>query len=187
MTFAERLLQLALERGALTYGDFTLSSGQKSSYYFDGRRLTLDPEGAYLVGKALLDLLRESGIQAIGGPTLGADPIVTAVALIGYLEGMPLSAFIVREGAKGHGTRQAIEGPLTHGSRVAIVDDVCTTGVSLLRAMEAAEDVGCIVVKVMAILDRKQGGSEELVKRGHDFVALLEATPEGQVRVAGAK
>ena len=181
---AERLLQLAQERGALTYGDFTLSSGQKSPYYFDGRRLTLDPEGAYLVGKAFLALLRGFDLQAIGGPTLGADSIVASVALTSHLKDGPLPAFIVRKEAKGHGTRQAIEGPLEQGSRVAIVDDVCTTGDSLFRAIEAAEDAGCTVVKVLAILDRRQGGSEELARRGYEFVALLEATPDGTIRVA---
>ena len=181
---AERLLQLAHERGALTYGDYTLSSGQKSTYYFDGRRLTLDPEGAFLVGEAFLDRLRGSDAQAVGGLTLGADPIVAAVALTSHLQGRPITGFIVRKEAKGHGTQQAIEGPLVKGSRVAIVDDVCTTGGSLLRAIEAAEDAGCTVVKVLAILDRHQGGSEELIRRGYDFQALLEASPEGQVRVA---
>lgn len=181
---AKRLLKLAQERGALTYGDYTLSSGQKSAYYFDGRRLTLDPEGAYLVGKAFLALLEDAGVQAIGGLSLGADPIVAAVALTSHLQGKPVSAFIVRKEAKGHGTRQAIEGPLQKGSRVAIVDDVCTTGGSLFRAIEAAEEAGCTVVKVLVILDRHQGGGEELARRGYDFVSLLEATPEGQVRVA---
>ena len=181
---AERLLQLASERGALTYGDFTLSSGQKSTYYFDGRRLTLDPEGAYLVGKAFLALLSEADVQAVGGPTLGADPIVAAIALTSHLEGRPVSAFIVRTEAKGHGTRKAIEGPLERGSRVAIVDDACTTGSSLLMAIEAAEEAGCTVVKVLTILDRHQGGGEELARRGYDFVALLESSADGKVRVA---
>ena len=183
-SLAARILLRAEENGALAYGTFTLSSGQRSSYYFDGRRLTLDPEGAYLVGRAILDALREDDLQAIGGPTLGADPIVTSVALISHLDGKSMPAFIVRKEVKGHGKRQAIEGPLSEGSRVAIVDDVCTTGDSLFWAIAAAEAADCTVVKVLAILDRCQGGSKELIRRGYQFVSLLEATPEGKITVA---
>ncbi|MCE2462497.1 MAG: orotate phosphoribosyltransferase [Dehalococcoidia bacterium] len=183
MTDGERLLRLALERGALRYGDFTLSSGQKSKYYFDGRLLSLDPEGAYLIGKAILPILNEAGAQAIGGPTLGADPIVAAVALTSHLNDSSIPAFIVRKDAKSHGTGQLVEGPLAPGSRVAIVDDTCTTGASLFHAIEAAEAAACTVVKVVAILDRHQGGSEELKRRGFDFTSLLASTPEGEVRV----
>jgi len=200
----DRLLQLALERGALQYGDFTLSSGKKSKYYFDGRRLSLDPEGAYLIGKAVLPIVREARADAIGGLTLGADPIVTAVALASYLEGAGgqqpagnwspagrrwkqdikgISAFIVRKEAKAHGTGQSIEGRLVPGSRVAIIDDVCTTGGSLFQAIAAAEAVGCTVVKVLALLDRREGGAEELRRRGYDFVALMAVTPEGKMEV----
>jgi len=180
----DRLLALALERGAIKYGDFTLSSGKKSSYYFDGRRLTLDPEGSYLVGRAFWQMLDGADVQAIGGPTLGADPIVTAVALTSHLEGKPMAAFIVRKEAKTHGTGQLIEGPLEEGSRVAIVDDSCSTGGSLFHAVEAAEAAGCTVVKVLAILDRHQGGSDELRRRGYDFIALMEADAEGKIQVA---
>lgn len=182
---SERLLQRALECKALKYGEFVLSSGQKSRYYFDGRLLTLDPEGAYLVGKAFIPIVKRAGAQAIGGPTLGADPIVAAVALASHLDGSPVPGFIVRREVKAYGTQQNVEGPLPAGGRVAIVDDVCTTGTSLFRAIEAAEAAGCSVVKVMAILDRRQGGSDELRQRGYDFVSLLEATPEGEVTVAG--
>jgi orotate phosphoribosyltransferase len=187
VTDAERLLQLALERGALKYGDFTLSSGQRSKYYFDGRLLSLDPEGAYLIGKAILPILEEAGAHAIGGPTLGADPIVAAVALTSHLLGGSTPAFIVRKDAKSHGTGQLVEGPLAPGSRVAIVDDTCTTGASLFHAIEAAEAAGCTVAKVIAILDRHQGGSEELERRGYDFESILGATPEGEVRVVQAE
>ena len=183
MTYGERLLRLALEKGALRYGDFTLSSGQKSKYYFDGRLLSLDPEGAYLIGEAILPILKEAGAQAIGGPTLGADPIVAAVALTSHLKGSSIPAFIVRKEAKSHGTGQLVEGPLAPGSRVTIVDDTCTTGASLFHAIEAAEAAGCTVVKVVAILDRHQGGSEELGRRGYDFVSLLASTPGGEVGV----
>jgi orotate phosphoribosyltransferase len=179
---SERLLELALASGAIKYGDFTLSSGKKSSYYFDGRLLSLDPEGAHLISQALLPILQEAGAEAVGGTTLGADPIVAAVALASHLDGTPVRAFIVRKESKEHGTKQNIEGPLASGSKVAIVDDVCTTGGSLFHAIEAAEAVGCAVVKVLAVLDRQEGGSEEIGKRGYDFASLLEATPEGTIR-----
>ncbi|MBC8280592.1 MAG: orotate phosphoribosyltransferase [Chloroflexi bacterium] len=177
----DRLLVLALDRGAIKYGDFTLSSGKKSSYYFDGRLLSLDPEGAHLISQALLPILQQAGAAAIGGTTLGADPIVTAVALASHLSGESIPAFIVRKESKEHGTKQNIEGPLVSGTKVAIVDDVCTTGGSLFHAIEAAEEAGCTVVKVVSLLDRNEGGSEEMRKRGYDFAALLSATPEGKI------
>ena len=138
----DRLLELALERGAIRYGDFTLSSGKTSSYYFDGRLLSLDPEGAHLIGNALLPMLAEAGVDAVGGPTLGADPIVTAAAMASWQQGAPLPAFIVRKEAKGHGLTQMIEGPLPEAATVAIVDDTCTTGGSLFHAIDAAEEAG---------------------------------------------
>ena len=175
------LLRLALARGALKYGEFTLTSGRKSSYYFDGRLLSLDPEGAHLVGRALLPILRRAGVNAVGGPALGAVPMVTAVALASRQEPEPIPAFVVRTESRTHGTQQTIEGPLAKGSRVAIIDDTCTTGGSLLHAIAAAEEAGCTVVKVVALLDRREGGAEELERRGYDFTALLAATPEGNV------
>ncbi|PKB81512.1 MAG: hypothetical protein BZY88_06220 [SAR202 cluster bacterium Io17-Chloro-G9] len=184
---AANLLSLALARGALKYGDFTLTSGRKSSYYFDGRLLSLDPEGAYLIGRAFLPILRQAQVDAVGGPALGAVPMVTAVALASRDEPEPLPAFVVRTGIRTHGTAQTIEGPLAKGSRVAIIDDTCTTGGSLLHAVAAAEEAGCTVVKVAAILDRREGGGEELERRGYDFTTLLVATPEGKVVVAAAR
>ena len=184
MSASEEILQLALELGALKYGDFILSSGQRTTYYFDGRVLSLHPRGAHLICEALLPIVKACGAEAIGGPTLGADPIVAAVALASHLEGAPVPAFIVRKYIKPHGTEQTLEGPLVPGCRVAIVDDVCTTGSSLFYAIAAAEDVGCSVVKVICVLDRRQGGSDEMKSRGYDFVSLLEANPDGNVRVA---
>ena len=179
-----RLLQLALEKGALKYGDFTLTSGKKSTYYFDGRLLSLDPEGAYLISQSLLPVLRQAGAEAVGGLTLGADPIVAAIALASYINETPIPAFIVRKEAKSHGTGQGVEGALKAGSKVAIIDDTCTTGGSLFQAIEAAEGAGCTVVKVVAVLDRQEGGGEELRRRGYDFIALMEADAEGKIQVA---
>ena len=179
----ERLLELAQELGALKYGDFTLSSGKKSSYYFDGRLLSLNPEGAVLIGRALLPLVAASGAEAVGGPTLAADPMVTSIAMISQLEGKGIPAFIVRKETKEHGMGNLIEGPLRPGRRVAVVDDACTSGGSLLHAIAAAENAGCSVVKVLALLDRREGGTEELARRGYDFTALMAADPNGRIEV----
>ena len=184
---AERLLELAEERGAIRYGDFTLSSGRKSSYYFDGRLLSLDPEGVFLIGNALLPLLADAGVDAVGGPTLGADPIVAAAAMASWQSaagGRPLPAFIVRKEAKGYGTAQLIEGPLPTGANVAIVDDACTTGGSLFHAIAAAEEAGCTVGLVLAVLDRNEGGSDAIRQRGYRFAALLTAGEDGRIRPA---
>ena len=186
---AARLLELALERSAIRYGDFTLSSGRKSAYYFDGRLLSLDPEGAHLIGKAMLPLLSDAGVAAIGGPTLDADPIVAAVAMASWQQGTPLPAFIVRKEAKEHGTAQLIEGPLPPpGTSVAIVDDACTTGGSLFHAIAAAEEAGCTVGLVVAVLDRNEGGSDTIRQRGYRFASLLTAGADGSIEVntAGA-
>jgi orotate phosphoribosyltransferase len=178
-----RILNLALELGALQYGEFTLSSGQSSNYYFDGRLLTLYPEGAGLVTRALLPLINACGAEAVGGPTIGADPMVGALVYASQLEGIPLRGFLVRGEIKAHGTRRMVEGPLKEGSRVAVLDDTCSTGGSLLHAISAAEALNCHVVKVLTVLDRAMGGGEHLRNRGYDFTALLGIGVEGTVRV----
>lgn len=179
----ERLLQVFREHGIL-HGDFTLSSGLKASFYFDGRMVSLWPEGAYLIGKSIFDAVAEAGVEAVGGMTLGADPIATAVAVVSHLEGKPIPAFIVRSDVKGHGTLKRIEGPLRPGARVAIVDDVITTGGSVLLAIEAVEAAGCAVAKVVVLLDRQQGGAEEVRRKGYDFTAILTADASGEVTLA---
>ncbi|MFH1560721.1 MAG: orotate phosphoribosyltransferase [Chloroflexota bacterium] len=181
---AQKILELSERVGALKYGEFTLSSGAKTSYYFDGRLISLNPEGAYWLGKIFLEKLKGYDVAAVGGPAMAAIPIVTAVALTSQMEGTPVQAFFVRPEAKGHGTGQQVEGRLEPGSRVMIVDDVCTSGGSLFTAIQAAEAAGCQVVKVMVVLDRHQGGSDELRRRGYEFQALLEPAPDGTVRVA---
>ena len=179
----ERLLERAKEKGALTFGDFTLSSGAHSRYYFDGRLLSLDPEGAHLLARLLLSLVQEVGAQAIGGPTLGADPIVGATIHLSQQEGTPITGFLVRPEPKGHGMQRWVEGPLEPRSKVVVVDDACTTGRNLFLAIEAAERSDCEVALVVAVLDRREGGSDEVRRRGYSFRCFLEATPEGDVRV----
>ena len=174
-----RIKEIATEVGALLWGEFTLASGKKSDYYFDGKKLTLSPEGAYWVGKAMFDELVKIGVDAVGGVATGAYPIATAVALVSHLEGKPLPSFMVREVAKEHGTRRQVEGHLKEGSRVAIVEDVITTGGSVSKVIEAVEAVNCRVVKIIAIVDRHEGGSDRLREEGYDIAAILHLRPSG--------
>lgn len=178
----ERLRDLVLEK-SVRYGYFVLASGAESSYYFDGRLTTLWPEGALLVGRKMFELIGRANVDAVGGPTLGADPIVAAVVLTSQLEGRPIPGFIVRKEPKRHGTQRHVEGHLPEKGTVALVDDVITTGGSLLRAIEVVESAGCRVGKVTVLLDRNQGGSIELRKRGYDFTALLSADAQGKVTI----
>ncbi len=173
-----------VNRKSLLHGEFTLSSGQKSTYYIDGKRTTLDPEGAYLIGREIFNLIKDLRVDAVGGPSIGADPMAAAVSIASFELGQPIPAFIVRESKKEHGTRQQIFGKeLAAGDRVVILDDVITTGGSILKAIEAVEGVGCKVVRIMTLLDRHQGGSQVLKERGYDFVTLLHAGPDGTITI----
>ena len=180
----QKILDIAIEREALQFGEFRLSAGGTSSYYFDGRVLSLDPEGGYEVAKALLPLARDAGAVAIAGPTLGADPIVAAVSVLSHTEGRPMPGLIVRKETKEHGGKRAIEGPtgiLDAGAPVAVVDDTCTTGSNLFHAIDAVEAAGYTVAVALSILDRNEGGSAELKRRGYDFRALLSADADGNI------
>ena len=111
-TIADKILQLSEKMGALQYGDFTLSSGAKSTYYFDGRIISLNPEGAYWLGEAFLEAIKGTDIVAVGGPATAAIPIVTAISLVSYIKGSPINSFFVRPETKGHGTNKQIEGSI---------------------------------------------------------------------------
>jgi orotate phosphoribosyltransferase len=170
-----RELRNIIRQKSLRTGDFTLSSGKKSSYYLDCRMTTLDPNGALLIGRLILERIRKHNLKAdaIGGLTLGADPIATAVAVVSALERQPLQAFIVRKETKGHGMQRSIEGyDGKPGSRVIVVDDVCTTGDSILKAAEKAEEAGYEVVAAFCVVDREEGGAELIAKR-YPFHALF--------------
>ncbi len=192
--------ELLAELGALLqercfqYGDFTLSSGRKSRYYYNGKLVTLSPRGSYLVGRAFTDLVRQSEAYAIGGLSIGADPIATAVAVVSGADGgRPIPAFIVRKETKGHGARDrvaassALDGGelLAPGRKVALVDDVVTTAASILQAADVVEAVGCRVELALAIVDREEGGAEALAARGYAFRALFRADPNGNLTPAG--
>ncbi|MCJ7662818.1 MAG: orotate phosphoribosyltransferase [Desulfobacterales bacterium] len=168
-----RLLEIIRQR-SYEEREVTLASGRKSTFYIDGKQTTLDPEGAYLVGKIFYGMIRGKA-EAVGGPTLGADPIVAAVALTSYQEGHPIAAFIIRKEPKGHGKGLWIEGDkaLKKGAKVAIIEDVVTTGGSLLKAIKVAEDHGLKVVQALALVDREEGGKEQLAEAGYTLEAVF--------------
>jgi orotate phosphoribosyltransferase len=157
-----------------------LSSGKTSNYYFDGRKVSLSPSGAYHIANIICDMIRDDNVDAVGGVTLGADPIVGAVGVVAYQRNMDISLFIVRKEAKKHGTMRLIEGPpLKAGQRVVVVDDVITTGGSIIKAVEAVREVGCEVVKAIALVDRQEGGTEALARMGVKVEAVFTASDFG--------
>jgi orotate phosphoribosyltransferase len=161
-------------------GSFTLTSGATSDFYIDGKQSTLDAEGSYLCGRLLLDLIHAApqAIGGVGGMTLGADPLVTAVSLVSHLSGQPIPAFIVRKEAKGHGTGNFLEGKknLQPGCAVALVEDVVTTGGTLLKVIERVEQEGFTVALVATLVDREEGGAEVLAQAGYPLQALFTRT-----------
>ena len=171
-----RLKEILLER-SYRKGTFTLTSGKTSDFYIDGKQTTLSAEGAYLCGKLLFDLIAQEKepIQAVGGMTLGADPLVTAVSIVSFLENAPIPAFIVRKEAKGHGTGNYIEGlkNMEPGCRVALVEDVVTTGGTLLKVIDRAEAAGFIVGLIVTIVERQEGGTDFLKQKGYPLKALF--------------
>ncbi len=171
-----RLKELLLLKSCRS-GTFTLTSGKVSDFYVDGKQTTLDAEGAYLCGRLLFGFIREhpDPLSAVGGMTLGADPLVTAVSLVSYLEHAPIPAFIVRKEAKGHGTGNFIEGKsnMQPGALVALVEDVVTTGGTLLKVIDRVEAEGFRVGLVATIVDREEGGAAALQERGYPLKAIF--------------
>ena len=166
------LLDLVCQ-GAYQEGDFVLTSGQRSTYYINGKLATLHPQGALMVGRLLLDLLPPETV-AVAGLTLGADPLVTAVSLVGVYEGQTLFPLIIRKEAKGHGTRAYIEGlTLPPGSAVTVLEDVVTTGQSALKAVERLQQAGYTVNQILALVDREEGGAELYQSHNLPFKALF--------------
>lgn len=154
-------------------GDFVLSSGQRSTYYINGKQVTLHPQGGVGVGRILLPMLPADTV-AVAGLTLGADPIVTAVSVAAAYAGQEIAALIVRKEAKGHGTQAYIEGPtLPAGSPVVVLEDVVTTGQSALKAVDRLRDAGYTVDRVISLIDREQGGAELYREKGLAFEAVF--------------
>lgn len=170
------LQQLLAERSAKR-GKFTLSSGRESTLYIDARLTTMSPEGLILIGELGLRALEQSGwnVQSVGGLTLGADPVAYAIAYASGSSPRPVRAFTVRKEPKSHGTARLIEGPFVKGDRVAIVEDVITTGSSALRAASAISANGGIIAGVLAVVDRNEGGREALHEQGLPVIALTTA------------
>jgi orotate phosphoribosyltransferase len=175
MSDREKLKQIILEK-SYEKKSVTLSSGMESDFYFDGKQTTLHPEGSYLTGKLFFESIRNlEGIEGVGGLTLGADPIATATSLVSFLEGQPVPAFIIRKEPKGHGTGAWLEGGknLPHGARVVIVEDVVTSGGSSLKAIRRAEEEGLLVLGVITLVDREEGGRENIEKAGYWLKAIF--------------
>jgi orotate phosphoribosyltransferase len=169
MTERERLKKIIIE---LSYEkrNVVLASGRASDFYFDGKQTTLHPEGGYLTGKLFFESIKDvEGVEGVGGLTLGADPIATATSVVSYLEGKPIPGFIIRKEPKGHGTGAWLEGRknLKPGARVVIVEDVVTSGGSSIKAIKRAEEEGLTVLGVVTLVDREEGGRENIEKEGY--------------------
>ena len=172
----QRLLEMLATLSART-GSITLTSGRQSNLYIDARMTTMSPDGLATIGSLALAALRDSGWNpdAVGGLTLGADPVSYAIAYASALAGTPIRAFTVRKEAKSHGTGKLIEGPFRAGDRAVVIEDVITTGGSALRAVEAVRAAGGIVQGVLAVVDREEGGREALNAAGMSVIALARA------------
>jgi orotate phosphoribosyltransferase len=168
----EALKQLVREK-ALRFGEFTLASGKKANYYLDCRQITLDAQGARLIGEGMLELLAGDMPDLVGGMAIGADPITAAILTLAGVRGIALRGVMVRKEAKQHGTGKLVEGPFQGGERIAIVEDVVTTGGSSLAAIERCEAVGLKVERVLAIIDRLEGGGEAFAARGYELTTLF--------------
>jgi orotate phosphoribosyltransferase len=168
-----RLIEL-FRTHALKFGDFTLASGQKSTYYLDARLITLHAEGLRLIAQGVLERLEGIDFAAVGGMSIGADPIVGGVLTVAAERGRPLVGFLVRKQAKEHGTRRSVEGPVQPGSSVVIVEDVITTGGSALDAIDrVVTELGCRVACMVGVCDRLQGGAAAFAARAVPFHSLL--------------
>lgn len=158
---------------ALKFGDFTLASGKKAEYYLDCRQITLDSEGACLVGEGLLELLKGNMPDLVGGMAIGADPITASILTLAGIKGLPLRGVMVRKEPKQHGTGKLVEGPFAAGESIAIVEDVVTTGGSSLKAIEHCEAAGLKIQRVVAIIDRLEGGREAFATKGYELTTLF--------------
>jgi orotate phosphoribosyltransferase len=174
----ERLIEIVLER-SFKYSDnppFTLVSGLKSNYYFNCKPTTLDPEGMNLIGELVFSMLADSVVTAAGGLTLGADPIANALSVISFQKGRPIKSFVVRKDLKDHGIKNAVEGNVRPGEHVAIIDDVITTGGSTITAIQRAREAGLVVERVIVLIDREEGGKENILVHAERVDAVLTRT-----------
>lgn len=168
----QRLLQFLRDR-CYREGDFTLASGAKSTYYFDGKMAFMSSEGASLIGEAIYQATKDLEFNAIGGLEIGAVPITTAAVYAYQQHGEPKEGFFVRNQPKSHGTKKIIEGKLSSGNKVVIVDDVATKGGSIMKAVEAVRKAECTPVAIVVLVDRQEGASELFAKQGIPFHPLF--------------
>ena len=168
----DHLRRMLLER-SMRFGEFVLSSGITSNYYIDVRKTSLHPQGLLWISQLFWELLETEGVSAIGGLTMGADPLVAGLMIHSLRAGRPLDGFLVRRSAKDHGTLGQVEGNLAGHKRVAILDDVITSGESALLAAEAAESYKAQVVRILAVVDRNQGAAQVFQQRGYPFTPLF--------------
>lgn len=161
-----------LEQKSIIRGDITLASGKKSSYYIDVKMTSLNRDGVVLCAQLFSGEL--SGIDAVGGPTIGADPFIGAILYECRKNNMPMSGFLVRKQSKAHGTQKLIEGPLKKGDNVVVLEDVITTGGSVLSAIQTVEEFGAKVVKVLSVVDREEGGEEFLKQKGYPLFPIFK-------------
>jgi orotate phosphoribosyltransferase len=166
-------LRQLVQQQSLRFGDFTLASGKKASFYLDCRQLTLHPLGANQVAAGMLELLGDRLPHAVGGMAIGADPITAATITLAGQRGLDLRGFIVRKEAKQHGMGRQVEGPVVAGEHVVIVEDVVTSGGSALAAVEAAQQFGLHVDGILAVIDRLEGGREAIEAAGLSLRTLL--------------
>ena len=164
-----------VEAKALKRGTFRLASGREASFYLDAKQVVLDAHGAMLVGRAILERLRSLGPlpAAVGGMSIGADPITSAVITMAGVEGLPLKGFMVRKEPKDHGTKKYVEGPVEPGQRVVIVEDVTTTGGSSLLAIDRVQEFGLVVERVVTVIDRLAGAKDAFAVRGIPLESLV--------------
>ena len=172
-TWKEELKKILLEKSVITDREFTLASGKKSNFYVDARITTLDPAGAYYCGKIFLEMLKDYQVDAVGGYSIGADPIVSSIAVLSFQENKPVPAFIIRKEEKKHGTGKVIEGNFPENGRVAIFDDVVTSGGSILRGGEQVKKQGGQVEVIMSVIDRQEGGREKIESGGYKFLSIF--------------
>jgi orotate phosphoribosyltransferase len=175
MTEREELKRIITERSVMK-GEFTLVSGKKSSYYINGKLTTLIARGLYLTAKLLLDEFDRYEYDGFAGPTIGADPIIGALLVLSAQRGLAKQGFLIRKQTKQHGTRNLVEGNIAPGTRVMLLEDVATTGGSLIKAAEAIADVGGEIAAVFTIVDREEGATETLGAAGHEFHSLFKVS-----------